>query len=114
DKLTGEEFEIIKQHVEIGAAILEPVHFPWPVVPIVMSHHERWDGNGYPRGLEGEAIPLGGRIVSLADVFDALTAFRPYRGAMTQEQAIAFIRAQAGTQFDPRVVDALVDALPEV
>jgi len=114
DKLTGEEFDLIKQHVEIGAAILEPVPFPWPVVPIVRSHHERWDGNGYPQGLAGEEIPLGGRIVSLADVFDALTAARAYRGAMSREQAIALIRAQAGTQFDPRVVEALVEALPEV
>jgi diguanylate cyclase (GGDEF)-like protein/putative nucleotidyltransferase with HDIG domain len=113
-KLTSDEFEIIKSHVTVGALILEPVRFPWPVVPIVLSHHERWDGNGYPNGLSGEAIPIGGRIVALADVFDALTSTRPYRTAMPREKAIEFIRGGSGTQFDPRVVEAFIAILPEV
>jgi diguanylate cyclase (GGDEF)-like protein/putative nucleotidyltransferase with HDIG domain len=113
-KLTPEEFEVIKTHVTVGAMILEPVRFPWPVVPIVMSHHERWDGNGYPKGLQGEEIPIGGRIVSLADVFDALTSTRPYRSAMTREKAIEFLQAGSGTQFDPHVVDTFVASLPEI
>jgi diguanylate cyclase (GGDEF)-like protein len=94
--------------------ILEPVRFPWPVIPIVLSHHERWDGNGYPNGLAGEQIPLGGRIVAIADVFDALTSTRPYRTAMEREKALSYIQAQSGSQFDPRVVEALVAVLPEV
>jgi diguanylate cyclase (GGDEF)-like protein/putative nucleotidyltransferase with HDIG domain len=113
-KLTPEEFEIIKTHVTVGAMILEPVRFPWPVIPIVMSHHERWDGNGYPKGLKGEEIPIGGRIVSLADVFDALTSTRPYRSAMTREKAIEFLQAGSGTQFDPRVAGTFIAALPEI
>jgi diguanylate cyclase (GGDEF)-like protein/putative nucleotidyltransferase with HDIG domain len=113
-KLTPEEFEIIKTHVTVGAMILEPVRFPWPVIPIVMAHHERWDGNGYPKGLKGEEIPIGGRIVSLADVFDALTSTRPYRSAMTREKAIEFLEAGSGTQFDPRVVETFVASLPEI
>src|SRR5207244_8736729 len=94
--------------------ILEPVRFPWPVVPTVMSHHERWDGNGYPNGLKGEEIPIGGRIVSLADVFDALTSTRPYRTAMTREKAIEFLQAGRGTQFDPRVMETFIETLPEI
>lgn len=113
-KLTPEEFDIIKTHVTIGAMILEPVRFPWPVIPIVMSHHERWDGNGYPHSLKGEEIPIGGRIVSLADVFDALTSTRPYRSAMPREKAIEFLQAGSGTQFDPRVVQTFTEALPEI
>lgn len=114
DRLTAEEFEIVKTHVTLGAMILEPVRFPWPVVPIVLAHHERWDGTGYPKGLAGEEIPIGGRIVAIADVFDALTSARPYRTAMTKEEAIAFIRSQSGRQFDPKVVEALVAVLPAV
>ncbi len=113
-KLTAEEFEVIKTHVEIGAAILEQIHFPWPVVPIVRGHHERWDGLGYPQKLKGEEIPIGARVISLVDVYDALTSERPYRKAMTREQAVGMLRAGAGTQFDPRVVDMFVELLPEM
>jgi putative nucleotidyltransferase with HDIG domain len=112
-KLTPEEFEIIKSHVEIGAAILEQVQFPWPVVPIVRTHHERWDGLGYPGGLKGEEIPVGGRIISLVDVYDALTSDRPYRKAIPPEKAIEILRAGSGTQFDPEVVEAFIEILPE-
>lgn len=113
-KLSTEEFAIMKSHVEIGAAILEQVPFPWPVVPVVRGHHERWDGLGYPRGLKGEEIPIGARIISLVDVYDALTSERPYRRAMSREQAIAMLRANSGTQFDPRVVEAFIALLPEM
>ena len=111
-KLTSEEFEIIKSHVEIGVTILEPVQFPWPVVPVVASHHERWDGLGYPHGQKGEEIPIGARIVSLVDVFDALTSDRPYRKAMPKTKALEILRESAGSQFDPRVVAAFEQILP--
>ncbi len=114
DKLTPVEYAVIQGHVALGARILEPVEFPWPVIPIVLTHHERWDGLGYPRGLRGEEIPLGGRIVALADVFDALTSERPYRRAMSRDQALNLVREGAGTQFDPRVVAAFERILPEI
>jgi len=113
-KLTPEEFEIIKTHVEIGAAILEKVQFPWPVVPIVWTHHERWDGMGYPKNIKGEDIPIGGRIISVVDVYDALTSERPYRKAAPREKAVAILREAAGSQFDARVVEAFISILPEV
>jgi putative nucleotidyltransferase with HDIG domain len=105
-KLTAEEWKRMQSHVTTGAMMLEPVAFPWPVIPIVLTHHERWDGNGYPKGLKGEKIPLGGRIVGLADFFDAVTSDRPYHRAMSPEEAMAKVRAGCGTQFDPRVVEA--------
>lgn len=113
-KLTSEEFAIMKTHVEIGAAILEQIQFPWPVVPIVMGHHERWDGLGYPKCLRGEEIPIGARIISLVDVYDALTSERPYRKAMSKEQAIQMLSSNSGTQFDPRVVETFIALLPEM
>jgi putative nucleotidyltransferase with HDIG domain len=113
-KLTPEEFEVIKTHVDIGARILEQVQFPWPVVPVVRTHHERWDGLGYPAGLQAEEIPVGGRIISLVDVYDALTSDRPYRRAIPPEQAIEILRAGSGKQFDPVVVETFVALLPEV
>jgi diguanylate cyclase (GGDEF)-like protein len=112
--LTPAEFERVKTHVEIGVSILEPVQFPWPVLEIVRSHHERWDGKGYPSGLRGEEIPIGGRIVAIADVFDALTSRRPYRAAMNPEEALQMIRAGSGTQFDPLLVEALSEVFPEL
>jgi putative nucleotidyltransferase with HDIG domain len=114
DKLTREEFAIIQGHVELGARILEPVDFPWPVIPIVLTHHERWDGLGYPRGLAGADIPMGGRIVALADVYDALTSDRPYRKAMSRDSALELIRSGSGSQFDARVVSAFEQVLPAV
>src|SRR5204862_1135293 len=78
------------------------------VAPVVRHHHENWDGTGYPDGLKGEEIPLGARILSVVDCFDALTSDRPYRGRMTQRQAIDIILARRGTQYDPQVVDAFV------
>ncbi|MDQ2798557.1 MAG: diguanylate cyclase, partial [Armatimonadota bacterium] len=115
-ELTEEEFAKMRRHPEIGAAILEGVNFPWPVLPVVRSHHERWDGGGYPDGLAGETIPLTARILAVADVYDALISSRAYRSAWSQEAALAEIQRQAGAQFDPAVVaafTAVVADLPE-
>ena len=109
-KLTPVEFEQMKTHAAIGADILSTIDFPYPVEPIVRYHHEMWDGKGYPEGISGEAIPLGARILSVVDCFDALTSDRPYRRALTREQAIEVIVERRGTQYDPRVVDTFVAA----
>jgi diguanylate cyclase (GGDEF)-like protein/putative nucleotidyltransferase with HDIG domain len=105
-RLTEEEFEKIKKHPEIGAAILDPVEFPWPVLPGVKYHHEKWDGTGYPEGLKGLDIPLVARILAVADVYDALTSTRSYRGAWSHERTLAVIIKDAGTHFDPVIVTA--------
>jgi putative nucleotidyltransferase with HDIG domain len=107
-KLTESEFEKMKEHVDIGADILSLVEFPYPVVPIVRAHHESWDGSGYPRGIRGEDIPLGARILSVVDCFDALTSDRPYRRKMTDSEAIAILRERQGKMYDPKVVDTFV------
>lgn len=113
-KLTREEFEKMKIHPVVGADILERVKFPYPVVPIVRSHHEAWDGSGYPDGLKGEEIPIGARILSVVDCFDALVSERPYRRAMPIEEAMAIVKGKAGTQFDPSIVDLLEKHYPEL
>jgi putative nucleotidyltransferase with HDIG domain len=107
-KLTESEFEKMKLHVDVGADILSLVEFPYPVVPIVRCHHESWDGSGYPRGVKGEDIPIGARILSVVDCYDALTSDRPYRRAMTEEAALNILRERSGTMYDPRVVDTFV------
>ncbi len=94
-KLTHTEFEKMKQHATIGADILSSIDFPYPVVPIVRHHHEHWNGQGYPVGLKGEEIPLGARILSVVDCFDALTSDRPYRPKMTSAEAGAILRERA-------------------
>lgn len=104
-KLTPAEFETMKQHVDVGANILSTIDFPYPVVPIVRAHHENWDGTGYPNGLKGTDIPLGARILSVVDCYDALTSDRPYRRAMSDQAALAIIRERRGTMYDPAVVD---------
>ncbi len=106
-KLTPEEFEKMKIHPIVGAEILEQVHFPYPVVPIVRAHHEKWDGSGYPFGLSREAIPIGARILSAVDCLDALASDRQYRKALPLDQAMAKVASEAGTSFDPRVVEIL-------
>jgi len=112
--LTREEFEKIKKHPEIGAAILEPVEFPWPVLPIVRHHHEKWDGSGYPDGLAGELIPLNARIMAVADVYDAVTSTRSYRQAWSHERAVEMLRRDSGTHFDPVVVEAFLRVIDKV
>lgn len=103
-RLTPEEFEKLKIHPVVGAEILDRVQFPYPVVPIVRSHHEKWNGAGYPDGLSGEGIPIGARILSVVDCFDALTSDRPYRRAISADEAMALLRAESGRSYDPRVV----------
>ena len=107
-RLTASEFETMKRHAPIGAQILASIEFPYPVAPVVRHHHENWDGTGYPDGLKGEEIPLGARILSVVDCFDALTSDRPYRRRMTEHQALHIILDRRGTQYDPAVVDAFV------
>ncbi|HLH42097.1 MAG TPA: HD domain-containing phosphohydrolase [Bryobacteraceae bacterium] len=107
-KLTPEEFEKMKTHTVVGAELVERMQFPYAVAPIVRSHHEKWNGSGYPDGLRGEEIPIGARILSAVDCLDALASDRQYRRALPLEQAIETIRAEAGKSFDPRVVEVLV------
>jgi putative nucleotidyltransferase with HDIG domain len=107
-KLTPSEFETMKTHVDIGADILSSIDFPYPVIPIVRAHHENWDGTGYPAGLRGEEIPIGARILSVVDCFDALTSDRPYRPAMATADADAILMERRGSMYDPAVVDAFL------
>jgi diguanylate cyclase (GGDEF)-like protein/putative nucleotidyltransferase with HDIG domain len=106
-RLTPEEFEKMKVHPLVGAEILERVAFPYAVAPIVRSHHERWDGSGYPDGLRREEIPIGARILAAVDCLDALASHRQYRPALPLIDAMAGVRERAGTWFDPRVVEIL-------
>jgi putative nucleotidyltransferase with HDIG domain len=108
-KLTDAEFEKMKRHVDVGADILSLVQFPYPVVPIVHCHHESWDGTGYPRGVAGEDIPIGARILSVVDCFDAITSDRPYRGRMTEEAALQILRERSGRMYDPHVVATFIE-----
>jgi putative nucleotidyltransferase with HDIG domain len=113
-KLTAQEYEKVKAHVTIGADILSGIDFPYPVIPYVRHHHENWDGTGYPDGLRGSDIPLGARILSVVDCFDALTSDRPYRRALTTEAAIDILRERSGTMYDPAVVDKFIAIYPEL
>jgi diguanylate cyclase (GGDEF)-like protein/putative nucleotidyltransferase with HDIG domain len=106
-KLTRAEFEKMKIHPIVGAEILEQVEFPYPVVPIVLSHHEKWDGSGYPYGLKGEEIPIGARILAAVDCLDALASDRQYRKALPLDEAMAFVDSQSGKSFDPAIVALL-------
>ena len=106
--LTPAEYEEMKKHAPIGASILAGIEFPFPVVPIVRHHHENWDGTGYPDGLAGAAIPLGARILSVVDCYDALTSDHPYRRRMTHEDALEIIRSGGGRMYDPAVVETFV------
>ena len=111
--LTPAEFEKMKVHTIVGAEILERVGFPYPVVPVVRHHHERWDGRGYPDRLRGDEIPMTARILTLADCFDAVREDRNYRKAMTRDEAIAMVNEGSGTVFDPNVVRTFLDHLDE-
>ncbi|MGB7218050.1 MAG: diguanylate cyclase [Vicinamibacterales bacterium] len=110
--LTQEEFQKIRIHPEIGAEIIAAVPFPYPVAPLILSHHERWDGKGYPHGLAAEEIPVGARILTVVDYYDAVTAERPYHKALSHESAVAMLRHEAGRALDPQLVATFVEILP--
>ncbi len=123
ERLTEEEFEIMKTHTLIGAQVLEELRqslkdswksFFLTGVEIALFHHEKYNGKGYPYGLKGDAIPLSARIVTVADVFDALTSKRPYKPAFSLRQSFAIIKQQRGESFDPDVVDAFFDCKDEI
>ena len=107
-KLTPAEYDVMKMHASIGADILSPVGFPFPVVPIVRHHHENWDGTGYPDGIAGEKIPLAARIIRACNAYVAMVSERPYRAALTDDEALNELMRLAGTEFDPTVVRVLV------
>lgn len=114
--LTPDEWRVMRMHPGIGAGIIGKHDAPVLKIArrIALTHHEKWDGSGYPRGLKGEEIPIVGRIVALADVFDALTSERPYKPAWPVENAVAYLREQSGKHFDPRLTSLFLELLPEV
>ena len=110
--LTQEEFQKIRIHPQVGAEIISAVPFPYPVAPLILSHHERWDGRGYPQGLRAEDIPLGARILTVVDYFDALTSDRPYHRAMDHDAALLLLEQESGKALDPTVVQLFFAHLP--
>jgi diguanylate cyclase (GGDEF)-like protein/putative nucleotidyltransferase with HDIG domain len=112
--LTQEEFQKVRIHPQIGADIIATVPFPYPVAPIILSHHERWDGKGYPRGLAGEDIPVGARILTIVDLYDAVTNERPYHRPLSIEGALALMRDEAGRSLDPSLVSVFLRELPRL
>lgn len=111
--LTPEEYAQVKEHPERGARIIAPMRFAREVAPIVLGHHEHWDGSGYPYGLRGDAIPIGARIIAIVDAYDAMTTNRPYRGALTRERALQRLRARSGIQWDPDLVAIFVSLVEQ-
>jgi diguanylate cyclase (GGDEF)-like protein/putative nucleotidyltransferase with HDIG domain len=110
--LTQEEFQKIRIHPQVGAEIISAVPFPYPVAPLILSHHERWDGKGYPQGLIGDQIPLGARILTIVDYYDAVTTERPYHKALSHQSAIGLLRHESGRALDPALVDTFIEMLP--
>jgi putative two-component system response regulator len=111
--LTDDEYAYISTHSVIGENILTPVIEDEKILKMVRHHHERYDGRGYPDGLSAEQIPLGARILTVADMFDAMTSDRPYRKSVSPEMAINELRKHTATQFDPQVVDAFIEIMSE-
>jgi HD-GYP domain-containing protein (c-di-GMP phosphodiesterase class II) len=111
-KLTPEEFQIMKRHPEQGAELLKHFQQLKPVIPIIMHHHEKYDGSGYPSRLKKGQIPLGARIMAVADAFEAMVYGRPYRERINFDNALREIKNKSGTQFDPKVVDAFLKIAP--
>jgi len=109
-RLTEEEFSLVKMHPEIGRKIVQEIPMIFRLVPAVLHHHERWDGRGYPAGLESESIPLYARILAVADSFDAMSSTRTYKASLSREEVLAEMERCNGTQFDPEVVEALLRA----
>jgi diguanylate cyclase (GGDEF)-like protein/putative nucleotidyltransferase with HDIG domain len=110
--LTQEEFQKIRIHPQVGAEIIAAVPFPYPVAPLILSHHERWDGRGYPQGLKGDEIPLGARILTAVDYYDAVTTERPYHKALSHVGALGLMRHEAGKALDPAIVEKFIELLP--
>ncbi|MFC1592726.1 PAS domain S-box protein [Candidatus Omnitrophota bacterium] len=108
-KLSKKEFEQIKKHPQIGVDIIRPIQFLHSIIPLILYHHERWDGRGYPKGLKGDDIPIGARIVAVSDVFQALISDRPYRQALSKKEAIKIIKQGSGAQFDPQIVKVFLE-----
>lgn len=113
DKLTSKEYEIMKKHVDISITIIKHIPSLIKVIPAIMSHHEWYDGNGYPRGIKGSNIPIEGRCLCIVDAFDAMTTDRPYRKALSTEQALNELQKYSGTQFDPNLVDVFIQLYEE-
>jgi HD-GYP domain-containing protein (c-di-GMP phosphodiesterase class II) len=113
-RLSKLEFELIKAHPQSGYDILKGIEFPWPIAQIVLQHHERLDGSGYPQGLKGDAIILEAKILAVADVVEAMASHRPYRPGLGIDQAIEEIRTGRGGRYDPAVVDACVKLFTEM
>jgi diguanylate cyclase (GGDEF)-like protein/putative nucleotidyltransferase with HDIG domain len=111
-RLTAKEFGRVRIHPIVGAEIIKAVPFPYPVAPIIRSHHERWDGAGYPDGLQGEETPLGARVLSVVDYFDALTSVRPYHAAADRDVAVATLQSEAARALDPSLVALFLSILP--
>jgi HD-GYP domain-containing protein (c-di-GMP phosphodiesterase class II) len=110
-QLTDQEFDFIKKHEVIAVKILEPLKEIAEIMPWILYHHERWDGKGYPHGLGGNSIPQAAQVISLSDVFDALTTGRDYKTAMSYEQALGEILKNKGTQFNPELADNFAEAI---
>ncbi len=107
-KLTEDEWETMRQHPRYGYEMILPISFLEPALDIIICHHEKWDGSGYPEGLKGEEIPLAARIFSVVDVWDALTFDRPYRKAVPKGKVLEMIQEDSGSHFDPQVVDTFI------
>ena len=111
DKLTDDEWQVMRKHPELAFQMLSPIAYLRPALDIPYCHHEKWDGTGYPRGLRGDQIPLAARAFAVVDVWDALRSDRPYRPAWTEEKALEYVRSQAGTHFDPKVVEVFLQMI---
>ncbi|GIV66453.1 MAG: hypothetical protein KatS3mg047_0846 [Bellilinea sp.] len=111
--LTPEEWEVMRRHPQMAFDILSGIPFLKPALDIPYSHHEKWDGSGYPQGLKGEEIPLAARIFAVVDVWDALLSDRPYRPAWKKHEVITYLREQAGKHFDPKIVEAFIELISE-
>jgi len=98
------EFALVKEHAIRGASVLQPLEILEPAVPVILHHHERYDGTGYPKGLKKEAIPLGARMIAVADTYQALVSSRPYRKAHSRPEALKILKKESGTKFDPELV----------
>src|SRR6185369_16407711 len=103
----------VRIHPKVGAEIIAGVPFPYPVASLILCHHERWGGNGYPNALAGEAIPIGARILTVVDYYDAVTSVRPYHSALTRDGATDLLKHEAGRALDPKLVELFVRRLPE-